>query len=496
MLAGVAATLVATAEPGIYTVDENAYLATIAAVRSGGVGVPHTGELPPSRELLFFDPQRDKVAVTRTPVVTRVPPFHALFAWPFIPFGWRGFVALEALAFVATIAIVFAHVRRVARARSSPYLAAVAVSLGGYSIEYAQGVWPQALSAMLVAVAFTLVARAWDDAATTRRGLALPAAAGLVAATATEVRYQNALVLVLLAGLLVLFATAQRRKKLLLYVAGAALPLLIASFINHARLGTWNPVTKGDRYITSIGGSKETLSPVTLGRVLWGKVVDVTVHPPLSSTLASAHGYQHRDDATGVVVMRGSLKKAWMQSCPWLGLAFVAMAVAWSRRARLDDRARRDLRAVGLVILPVILLFAAAGPNRSEGFGSNQRYFLDLVPLAAIALALAWDALSAATATRLALAFTACGWLSAFATVRMLGDVPAETPWLYLRAPLIVAALLVVTAAIRAHASRQSDTAPRSIVILSSWVLGLAIGWATGAHWTDDLATANRVRHD
>jgi hypothetical protein len=500
LLAAAAAVLVATAEPGIYTVDENAYLATLAAVRAGGLGVPHTGELPPSRELLFFDPQRNVVFVPRTPVVTRVPPFHALLALPFAPFGWRGLVALEALAFVGTIALVFSHVARVARSKASPYLAAAAVSLGAYALEYAQGVWPQALSAMLVTAAFSLAVRASDDDGGGRRALGLALASGLVAGLAAEVRYQNALIVVSLAVLLGVLARVRRRDKLLLYVAGAALPLLAAGAINHARLGTWNPVTKGERYLASVGETtRGSFSPATLGRVFWGKVVDVTVHPPMSPSGVQAHRYQRRDDATGIVVMRGgSLKKAWLQSCPWLGVALLAMALAWTRRIALDERVRRDLRAAGLVTLPVLLLFTAAGPNRTEGFGSNQRYFFELVPLAAIALALAWDRLEARGTTRIAAVVAACGWLSAFATVRMLGEFPTETPFLYLRAPLVVAVLLLVAWGLHVRLANAGEArvAPRALGLLSSWALGLAIGWASGVHWTDDVATANRVRRD
>jgi hypothetical protein len=193
--------------------------------------------------------------------------------------------------------------------------------------------------------------------------------------------------------------------------------------------------------------------------------------------------------------MRGSLKKAWMQSCPWIGLALLAMAAAWTRRVGFQGPTRKTLRAAGLVVFPVLVVFAAAGPNRTEGFGSNQRYFFELVPLAAIALGLAWDALLPENASREAVALGVCGWVSAFATVRMIGEFPPETPFLYLRAPLLVAALLVVATALRARA-RARGSAPRSLVMLSSWALGLAIGWGSGVHWTDDVATSRRVRHD
>jgi hypothetical protein len=45
---------------------------------------------------------------------------------------------------------------------------------------------------------------------------------------------------------------------------------------------------------------------------------------------------------------------------------------------------RTDLRAISLIIWPTLVLFSLAGYRRNDGICFNQRYFLELVPLAAV----------------------------------------------------------------------------------------------------------------
>jgi hypothetical protein len=183
--------LSATVVPGVFTVDEDNYLVTVVGLRDGRLTVPGTEGLTPSAELLWFDPAGRYREVHRTPVTSTAPPLYAPLALPFAALGWRGLVGLETLAFLAAAAVVFAYARRYATDTATPWLAAAAFALGGYSIEYAQGAWPHMLTAALAGAAIYLAAR-------TRDGAAAPYAfaAGLAAGIAAGLRYQN----VLLAG--------------------------------------------------------------------------------------------------------------------------------------------------------------------------------------------------------------------------------------------------------------------------------------------------------
>src|SRR5262249_13566356 len=75
--------------PSVFTVDENNYLVNVIALRQGHVTVATTAGLPPSRELLFFDPNAPQRAVNATPVASTMPPLYAWVALPFSWFGWR-----------------------------------------------------------------------------------------------------------------------------------------------------------------------------------------------------------------------------------------------------------------------------------------------------------------------------------------------------------------------------------------------------------------------
>ena len=138
-----------TVVPGVFSVDDNNYLINVLALRQGRFTVANTEGLSPSRELLFFDPAPSARAVDSTPVGSTAPPLYALLALPFLPFGWRGLVALNTLAYLATTVMVFLYTRRYATETSTAWMAAAAFALGGFVIEYAQGVWPHALSIAL-----------------------------------------------------------------------------------------------------------------------------------------------------------------------------------------------------------------------------------------------------------------------------------------------------------------------------------------------------------
>ena len=91
-------------------------------------------------------------------------------------------------------------------------MAAAAFSLGGFVIEYAQGVWPHALSIALCTGGIFAAGRSIDsresgDSSDNRRP-PLAAAAGFLLGLATGVRYQNAVILAVVAGGIALWSAA------------------------------------------------------------------------------------------------------------------------------------------------------------------------------------------------------------------------------------------------------------------------------------------------
>jgi len=494
-LLGVVLTL--SVVPGVFTIDEDNYLVTVTALRHGRLTVPGTEGLPPGRELAWFDPNGAQRAVSATPIASTAPPLYAPLALPFSYFGWRGLAALNTLAFLLTVAGVFLLTRRYARREDTAWIAALVYAAGGYALEYAQGVWPHMLAAALCTGAVLMSARSRDGESA---GWAL--AAGLLAGLAAGVRYQNILFAACL-GLGTFLFSPRRLRCSMAYGLGVLLPLGASSLLNHARLGFWNPVSKGGTYLSSLGrtvGSRGWIADaLTMG---WARIVDYSARPSLAGTEHAA--YLHADPATGAYLIGHTVKKAWLQSSPWLVLALLALLLAWlPRRAggggeggdNGGDRRRRELRVLALIVLPVQALFAASGLLRTDGLSFNQRYFIELVPLAAVALAwLVEDAgLLAGGASeaggrrrwlpRLALG-GALGLALAAATLLRPAPSPIRLVGL-LDLPLVLAVVTLLAWAVARLRGKPG---------ILALALGACLGWSLAVHLGDDLAASREFR--
>jgi hypothetical protein len=372
--------LVATCVPGVFTLDECNYAVTVTGLKHGELTVPGTGGLPPSLELGFFDPGIRTRAAATSPIGSTAPPLYAFFALPFSLFGWRGLMALEVVAWLVTALLVFRIAARASARPSTRWIAMGTFLLGGYGVEYAQGVWPHALAACLCAAGYVLARRAREDDA-----LVAAFAGGVVLGCATGVRYQN-LVFAFAVGLGILIWAKRRAAASTAFTGGYLIPTLACSFINHIRLGSWNPISKGPGYLSNGPGRSLQDVLTEAPKVLLAKVVDFSFHPiPFEE-----RDYWKPDPRSGAVVIFGAIKKAWLQSAPWIALALAGLVLAWLLRARglEEERRTRELRALSLPIAFVLALFAWAGFIRHDGVCFNQRYFLELVPLAAVAFAL------------------------------------------------------------------------------------------------------------
>ena len=370
--------------PAPFTVDDNNYLVNVLALRQGRVTVANTEGLTASRELLFFDPGPWERDVKATPVASTAPPLYAPIALAFSLFKWRGLVALNTLAYLFTTALVFVYARRHAAAPSTAWLAAIAFALGGFAIEYALGVWPHALSVALVFAAVFLAGRSIETDA-----VRPAAAAGFLLASAAGVRYQNAVLLAAVgAGI---FLLSRRRWRLALaFVLCAAAPLAISSAINHARFGSWNPISKGPGYLrVAVSGQPGGTAMDTLV-LFWSQVVDYSARPQLADPTTRA--WLTYDPVSGAHVMLGWIqKKSLLQSAPWMVVSLMTFATAWRLGATADRARQRQLRLMGIVVGSMLAVFSFAGVGRHDGLSFNQRYLLEIVPFAAVAFAWSLD---------------------------------------------------------------------------------------------------------
>lgn len=480
-----------TVVAGPFTIDESNYLASVLALRDGGLAVSNTVGLPPSPELRYFDPNVAPDAADATPVASTAPPLYAVLALPFAYFGWRGLVALNTLAFLATIGIAFAHARRFSTSVQAPWIAAVAVALGGYFLEYAQGMWPHMLSMALVAGAALLVARAVEESSPS-----WAVCGGFVAALAAGVRYQNVFVLCCFALGLLLLARHPWRATLAL-CAGAVLPLATSSWMNHVRAGSWNPISKGGGYLPSSAAALVGMSGAPGAEVhplremltmAWARVVDYTARPPLTGTLTES--ILAPDPRSGAYVVATAVKKAWLQSAPWMVVPLVVLLLAWlpaSRFRRVSDSApQRQIRFLSLVVILTIGMFSSRGILNTSGLCFNQRYFCELVPL--VAVVFAWSVQDVAPRSMPVLGGGLAGALLAFLALQPDPMDPLRHRLLMLT-PLVLA--LALAAAWVWTRDGHARTAASATLMAA---LGASLAWALAVHVGDDLRASRRVR--
>jgi hypothetical protein len=474
LLVAVGAILFVTRIDGVVAIDEDSYLASVVSLRAGRLTVPGTEGLLPSRELLSFDAAPLTREVSTTPVASAAPPLYAFVALPFVAFGWPGLVALQTASFLLCAALVFHMTARHTRRPGTPWLATLTFLAGGYSIEYAQGVWPHMLSTLLCLAALDAAARARMGGSSW-----FLLAGGLAAGLACGVRYQNVVLGAMIAlGVLALSPRARLRGAAV-FLFGMAVPLLANTAINASRLDSWNPISKGPRYLTLTRGPIEPRELLVEGLVsTWARIVDRAATPSLKERYEGIEEWLQRDRATGEVIIEGALKKAWLQSSPWMLLALIGLARAWPR-GRSGDPVARELRAASLLLVGVLGMFALYGFRRYDGRCFNERYLFELVPVLAVALAWLMDGVEWRWRW---LAIGAIGGC-ALPLVPLTEHPEINKYWVLGTPPLALAA-----SAAALWWFRPGRAASVALLV------GACLGWGLATHLTDDLPASRRLR--
>jgi len=470
--------------PAIFTVDENNYLINVVALRSGHVTVPNPAHLNPSRELLFFDPGPWERSVESTPMSSTAPPLYALLALPFSLIGWRGLVALNTIAFVATAALVFVYTGRFALHRSTAWLGAATFAFGGCAVEYALGLWPHSLS---VALCFAGIVAAGHHLETQRTSSA--ALAGFLLALATGVRYQNAVALAAVAAGFAAFATHRWRSTMAFGVA-AALPLAMSAAINCVRLASWNPISKGPGYLTIPLASDSHVSWTDPLLALWARVVDYSALPILTGR--NFQGWLMHDSATGAHLIFGvGLKKAFLQSAPLAAIGFLFLFLGSMGLFAMPPERRRQVRLLSFVTLAILAAFSFSGVSRDDGLSFNQRYLLELLPIMATAVAWALEGVGVRVRSMLlgAVIGAAAALILLVATPMSANVDPAR--WTLrltalLDVPLFLAVLVsALWLSARVRLSRRT---------MLGGLAGVCLGWALAVHLAHDVLIEQSFR--
>ena len=223
--------------------------------------------------------------------------------------------------------------------------------------------------------------------------------------------------------------------------------------------------------------------------MFWARLVDFSVRPPLVGPDFTWVTYE---PVTGAHLMIGeTVQKAFLQSAPWAILALILFGLAWVPRFAIADRRRRQLQMLSLVTITILLTFAFSGIQRHDGLVFNQRYLLELLPLAAVGFAWALDGLK----LRLPSLLAGAAWGALIVVVILrgvpIGGGPDDALWLarhiaLLKLPLLLAVVLGVLWFV---ARRRERARP--------WLAGVAgvcLGWALTLHVVDDVAASHRLR--
>lgn len=510
--------------PGHLNVDECTYHVMARAADSGSLAFWNGYAEYPSRELVFVsvEPSGDRLY----PVT---PALYAGLVWPFYRvLGYPGLLLLNNLAFLGVLALTAALACRLFGDRRLAVGAVLVLGLATYFWEYSQAAWPHAVSTLAVLGAFAAAWRGFE-ARTERAAAGWCLLAGVIVGVGAGVRLD---VLMAAPCLLVPFAFARgRRPWAALAVLGGMLPGLAAlSFINHLKFGTWSPVSYGPRVspagewlrylpVAALGvallvgvrvavhpGTRERLRSrgalfaavggvglaallalpevrdllVRLGRGVATLVFDLRWYPSDIERPALARS------ASGALVYFGHLKKAWLQSLPYLGLLVLPLVAALRGHA---DRGRLAL----LCLVPGAYLAAFGYFSWDGGMGLNLRYLAPALPFVAILTAWAlrelWGAGAGAAPWAAGCAAAAAFVIQGFH--RLLERAPDAAEDAVLGVPLVLAAACGATAL---AVALRGERAGRALQTATGAAAAAALVWAGLVAFSYDYRAARWLR--
>jgi len=105
--------------------------------------------------------------------------------------------------------------------------------------------------------------------------------------------------------------------------------------------------------------------------------VDFSAYPPITDPFQSL--FYKEDPASGAILVGGVVKKALIQSSPWIALVLVILVLVWVNKNPDSKDVKRNLRALSILIIPVLMFLTLIGGGRTDGLSYNQRYFLELI---------------------------------------------------------------------------------------------------------------------
>lgn len=410
---------------------------------------------------------------------SQYPYLHPVLAYPFYKLaGFRGLFAMNAIAYLMLAGACFLLARRLWGNSKTAADSVILLTLATYAWQYSQAAWPQipATAFMLTGILLSVAAAQEHES---RKALYFAAAAGCVVGFGAGIRLD---VFFIAPALFVpfLFDSPPRWRAAAAVLAGLLPGLLLLSLTNDAKFGTLQPLSYGrgsgatsfTTYLPLIAAavavlgiawvaSRETVLPFlarrwavlllcgiaimaaaifivpAAGRLAHGiavLVTDLSLIPPSVGGIAITRG------PLGSVMYGGTVKKALLQSLPWLPIALFALAMSLRNRASVLEHAVPVLSVAAF--LTVYGLFTWHG-----GYAFNLRYFVPLLPIFAIYGARGIHLLlSDDNSNRLRVAAAGTAAIAGIAWLTMVyGNIEDNgSEAIMLRLPLILAAILAI----------------------------------------------------
>lgn len=412
---------------------------------------------------------------------SQYPYLHPVIAWPFYEIaGFRGLFAMNAIAYVIVAAVCFLLAERLWTNRRIAADAVILLTLATYAWQYSQAAWSQmSSSAFLLAALYLGVCAVQHGTGRGAAGYAL--AAGMAIGLGAGIRLD---VIFIAPALFIplLFDSPPRFR-----VAGAMLlglipGMLLLSITNYAKFGIFRPLTYGrssgavsiwpyiplmaiaaTMFATIWIFTRESIWPILLrhrlGLAVAGLLTGATVLFLFPSIAAiswrlvrgtsivvldlsmidpSVGGIGITRGPAGSIMYAATVKKALVQSLPWIPVAVMALICI--------PRCRQALLAHAAPILTVMAFLTVYGFfTWHGGYAFNLRYFVPLLPILAIYGAkgihsLRGDLLFShpGLAATMAVIVAVPAWLFALFRDTEVGAIEAVT----LKFPLILAAVL------------------------------------------------------
>ncbi|UCH73182.1 MAG: hypothetical protein JSU82_12565 [Rhodospirillales bacterium] len=515
---------------GHFTVDEGVYhMMARALAEEGSLAVWNGYAETPSKELVYTFLRVDRRDPANPRLVPQYPPTYAFIAAPFyLAAGLSGLFYLNLLAFLAAVWLTMAIAQRLFSDRGLTLNAALILIVATFTWEYVHAIWPHVLAmafttgAMLAAIVSFQTEDRWRTAA-------YAAIAGLTLGIGSGVRYDT----ILLAPALVLpflFASPVRLAPAVSLSAGLIPGLLLLAISNAAKFGILSPFTYGSSRIGEATVVSTYLNLVVLAgaavaaiwlatrpkvaaaltRYRWWPIAIavaltavVLAMPPLQSlALRMADGtWQLVVDMRirsldivewgvsrtpgGAVAYDQALKKSLLQNCPWLIVLLLPLA-----RFLRQPRGNGALSPMFLAIAGFLAFYAYFAWH--GGYSFNMRYFVSVLPFAAVLGAYGWRCLAGDLPPNWRWPLAAAG----FSTIVLWFALLLQDPGLgieplLLNPPLVLAGVLLVALLVRAASRQRARTISAGLGLTA---LAMSLSWATTAALLYDLPRSRNTR--